>query len=140
MKKKKKTFYAIKIGREVCDKIVNSWEECEKLVIGYPSVYKSFEHEKEAYKYLENMTPEEVELKLIWNKIHMRSRIKEKFEKELGFNIPKYVIDEIILLKEKKTSKENLLLIINFACLSNKISEKNAHKLKKYISEYIESH
>ena len=78
---RKKKVYAIKVGKGVEDKIVNSWEECEKLVIGYPSVYKSFRNIKEANKYLKNMTKENVDMQLLWNEIHKEHRVKEKNKK-----------------------------------------------------------
>ena len=48
----KQKYYAIKTGKGVKDKIVTSWSECEALVKGYPSVYKSFKTEEEALEYL----------------------------------------------------------------------------------------
>ena len=51
-KKKKVKYYAIKEGIGVKDRIVTSWEECSKLVLGYNSVYKSFRTEEEAKEYL----------------------------------------------------------------------------------------
>lgn len=49
---KQQKYYAIKVGKGVKDKIVTSWSECEALVKGYPSVYKSFKTEEEALEYL----------------------------------------------------------------------------------------
>jgi len=51
-KKVKQKYYAIKEGKGVKDKIVNTWTECQKLVLGYPSVYKSFKTKYEAMEYL----------------------------------------------------------------------------------------
>ena len=48
----KQKYYAIKLGKGVRDKIVTSWSECEALVKGYQSVYKSFKTEEEALEYL----------------------------------------------------------------------------------------
>ena len=59
-KQKKQKYYAIKEGKGVKDKIVRSWAECEKLVKGYPAVYKSFLTEEEALKYLGSVKPEKV--------------------------------------------------------------------------------
>ncbi|CUU51197.1 RNase H1/viroplasmin domain-containing protein [Clostridium beijerinckii] len=50
--KNKTKYYAIKEGKGVKDKIVNSWTECQKLVLGYPAVYKSFRTKDEAMEYL----------------------------------------------------------------------------------------
>ena len=49
---KQQKYYAIKVGKGVKDKIVTSWSECKELVLGYPSVYKSFKTEEEALEYL----------------------------------------------------------------------------------------
>lgn len=49
---KQQKYYAIKTGKGVKDKIVTTWSECEQLVKGYPSVYKSFKTEEEAKLYL----------------------------------------------------------------------------------------
>lgn len=44
-------FYAVKSGREIG--IYLSWEECKKLVLGFPKAeYKSFSSRKEAKEYL----------------------------------------------------------------------------------------
>lgn len=59
-KQKKQKYYAIKEGKGVKDKIVRSWDECEKLVKGYPAVYKSFLTKEEALKYLGSVHPEKV--------------------------------------------------------------------------------
>lgn len=45
-------YYAVKVGRK-CNKIVTSWEQCKKLVNGFPGAkYKSFKTKDEAEKYL----------------------------------------------------------------------------------------
>lgn len=59
-KPKLKKYYAIKEGKGIKDKIVRSWAECEKLVKGYPAVYKSFKTEEEALKYLGTVNAEKV--------------------------------------------------------------------------------
>ena len=41
-KKNKKKYYAIKDGIGVSNIIVDTWDACSKLVLGYNSVYKSF--------------------------------------------------------------------------------------------------
>ena len=46
-KKKKQKYYAIKEGKGVKNKIVRTWTECKKLVLGYPSIYKSFYTEED---------------------------------------------------------------------------------------------
>ncbi|WP_425306079.1 viroplasmin family protein [Clostridium neonatale] len=41
-------YYAIKKGNGVTNKIVETWEECKVLVLGYPAIYKSFKTKDEA--------------------------------------------------------------------------------------------
>ena len=44
-------FYAVRIGRT--PGIYMSWEDCRKMVDGYPKAeYKSFKTEEEAFSYL----------------------------------------------------------------------------------------
>lgn len=68
----KKKYYAIKDGKGVKNKIVDTWNECEKLVLGYPAKYKSFKTKDEAMEYLG--------LKVIEEKIDVEpvKRIKKK--------------------------------------------------------------
>ena len=65
---KGKKYYAIKIGNQVSDLIVETWEECQKLVIGYPSIYKSFKTQKEAQNYLDSISLEETDRLLLRNR------------------------------------------------------------------------
>ena len=58
--KSKVKYYAIKEGKGVKDKIVMSWEECSKLVLGYNAVYKSFNTLEEANRYFNNVDVEKV--------------------------------------------------------------------------------
>lgn len=51
-KKKKQKYYAIKEGKGVKNKIVRTWSECKELLLGYPSIYKTFYTEEEAIKFL----------------------------------------------------------------------------------------
>lgn len=52
MTKKNINYYAIRTGRE-CNVIVESWEECEKLVIGFKGAeFKGFISISKANKYL----------------------------------------------------------------------------------------
>ena len=52
MSKKGKKFYAIKEGKGVENVIVDTWDECSELVLGYHSTYKSFKTLDEANAYL----------------------------------------------------------------------------------------
>lgn len=59
-KKAQKKYYAIKEGKGVKDKTVNTWAECQKLVLGYPAVYKSLKTKDEAMEYLGNVNVEKI--------------------------------------------------------------------------------
>ena len=125
--RRKKSYYAIKIGNGVKDKIVTTWEECKKLVNGYPSIYKGFKDKKQAEKYLKNITEKQVEIELKRNEIHRFNRLKEKLEMECHFEIPNYIIDEII----NGNNYENLCSLLWLAVENNRISKKNANILKE---------
>lgn len=129
----KKKYYAIKVGKNVTDKIVNSWEECKELVIGYPSVYRSFKSRKEAELYIKNMTDEKIEIQLMWNEIHRKHRLKEKLEMTLGFKIPMYIAEEL-MNTDLTCNKEKIFLLINMGLINNRLSKKNAEKLRKYVN------
>ena len=82
---KKKKYYAIKIGKGVNDKITTSWAQCKELVIGYPSVYKSFLTEEEAKEYLDTVDVKKVKEKTK-KAMEYRSNtkvLKVRLEKEL---------------------------------------------------------
>lgn len=119
--------YAIKVGNNAKDLIVETWEECERYVIGYPSVYKGFKNKKEAKKYLKEMTETEIKEKLLWGEIHRFRRLKEKLEFEYKFSIPDYIVDEII----NNNNYENLCALLNLAVLNKRISKKNAQIIKE---------
>lgn len=122
-----KYFYAIKVGKNVENFVVNSWKECEEYVIGYPSVYKKFKTEKEAKKWMDNLTDIEVKNILATNEIHRFYRLKEKLEFEYKFEIPNYIVDEII----NNDNYDNLCTLINLAVMNNHISKIKADKLKR---------
>lgn len=74
----KYNYYAIKVGNNVKDLIVEKWEECKEYVIGYPSVYKGFKTRKEAKRYLQEMTEIKVKEKLLWGQVQRFNRLKKK--------------------------------------------------------------
>ena len=122
----KKVYYAIKVGNNVRDEIVTSWDECKKYVIGYKSIYKKFDDKKSAQRWLNSWTEEKIENEFIWNEIHRFHRLKEKIEIEYGFPIPDYIIDEMI----NNNDYDNLCALINLAVLNNRISKKHAKIIK----------
>lgn len=74
--KKTKKYYAIKKGINTENKIVRTWSECEKLVKGYPAIYKSFKSEEEAKEYLGSI--QNIEKKQEENKKAMEFNKKRK--------------------------------------------------------------
>ena len=124
---KNKEFYAIKIGNGVRDEIVMSWDECKKYVIGYKSIYKKFDNKKDAQKWLNSWTEEDIENELRWNEIHRFHRLKEKIQIEYGFLIPDYIIDEIINNKDY----DNLVSLLNLAVINKRLSKQQAKIIKE---------
>ena len=62
-------YYAIRVGAGVKNKIVESWEECKRLVYNYPVVYKKFKTREQAEAYL---------------KLSDRELIKQEYRKKRG--------------------------------------------------------
>ena len=62
-------YYAIRVGAGVKNKIVESWEECKRLVYNYPAVYKKFKTREQAEAYL---------------KLSDRELIKQEYRKKRG--------------------------------------------------------
>lgn len=123
----KKNYYAIKIGNNAKNLIVDSWENCKKYVIGYPSIYKGFKNYRQAKKYLESITNNQVTCMLLENEIQRYKRLKEKLEFEYGFSIPDYIVDEII----NNNDYENLCLLINLAIISKRLSKEQGNIIKQ---------
>lgn len=119
-------FYAIKVGKNVNNLIVNSWKECKEYVLGYPAVYKKFKTKKEAKKWMNNLTDIEVKNILAKNVIHRFYRLKEKLEYEYKFEIPNYIVNEII----NNNDYNNLCSLINLAVVNKNLSHKNGEILK----------
>lgn len=89
MSGKKAKFYAIKEGKGVSNLIVDTWDECSKLVLGYNSVYKSFKTKEEAENYLGSVNVEEVKEKAI---IGMEiKKEKKKKGKAIVIRLPKEI-------------------------------------------------
>lgn len=122
-------YYAIKIGNNVEDEIVSNWKECEKLVIGYPAIYKSFSDKKEAQKWLKNFENKEIESRLKQGEYYRIRKLKEKLGINYTFKIP-YLIKRIIIYS-KNYSYEDFCCALELEIESRKISIKNAEKLKK---------
>ena len=119
-KKKKQKYYAIKEGKGVKNKIVRTWSECKELVLGYPSIYKSFKTEEEALEYLKAI--KDVDKKLEENNKAMEyNKIKKKGTVSVA-NVFKGVrIDKVIA--EEFESKCNDLNISKEKILNELIKE-----------------
>ncbi|MFR1823061.1 MAG: viroplasmin family protein [Clostridium saudiense] len=111
---KQQKYYAIKTGKGVKDKIVTTWSECEQLVKGYPSVYKSFKTEEEAKLYLGSI--KDVDKKLEENNKAMEyNKAKKKGTVSVanvfkGVRIDKVIAEEFeAKCKDLNISKEKIL-------------------------------
>lgn len=113
MASKKVKFYAIKEGKGVSNLIVDTWAECEPLVKGYNSVYKSFKTKEEAENYLGSVKVEEVKEKAI---IGMEiKKEKKKKGKAIVIRLPKEINEKfedrcLELDTEKEKVIEDLII------------------------------
>ena len=109
---KKQKYYAIKEGKDVKNKIVMSWNECKEIVLGYPSIYKSFNTEEEAIKYLNGIKDKDVSI----IKEKVKANIKAKKERKattraISFRVPNDIYNEFInKVEETGMDKDKLLL------------------------------
>lgn len=110
--KSKVKYYAIKEGKDVKNKIVMSWNECKEIVLGYPSIYKSFNTEEEAIKYLNGIKDKDVPI----IKEKVKANIKAKKERKattraISFRVPNDIYNEFInKVKETGMDKDKILL------------------------------
>ena len=111
MAKKKKKFYAIKVGKNCNDVIVRDWNKCKELVHGYNSVYKSFATIEEANKYLSTVNVDNIREQKEFA-IQKRKESKSKGT-HVGFRIPNEIYTE--LEKRSKETGLNIEKIIEFA-------------------------
>ena len=111
-KKVKVKYYAIKEGKGVKNKIVMSWNECKEIVLGYPSIYKSFKTEEEAIRYLNDIKDKDVPV----IKEKVKASIKAKKERKattraISFRIPTEIYNEFInKVEETGLDKDKILL------------------------------
>lgn len=106
--KVKKKFYAIKEGRGVHNKIVNTWKECRELVLGYNAVYKSFKTLDEAQAYLGDVDVVKVKEQSIKG---IESRKKKKATtRSINFRISKELYEDFEKkCKEMELAKEKVI-------------------------------
>ena len=106
VKKKAKKWYAIKDGKGVQNKILTSWTECEKLVKGYPAIYKSFKSEEEAKQYLLDIKDSSItKVRKTYKKgREYREKRKATTRSLNGVRIPK----ELFEILEQKAERDNV--------------------------------
>ena len=111
-KKKKQKYYAIKEGKGVKNKIVRTWTECKELVLGYPSIYKSFSTEEEARKYLNGIKDKDIPVIQDKVKINIQSSKKRRSStKAISFRVPNEIYNEFIKkVDETGLDKDKILL------------------------------
>lgn len=114
VKKKKvkpKKYYAIKKGKGVQDLIVESWDVCSKLVLGYDSTYKSFLTREEAELFLKNV----------------KSR-NEKYEPNLQLKIP----DPIEKVEENMIENKNNYSLSDMSMQKLRLSKEKEFERNRY--------
>lgn len=111
-KKKKQKYYAIKEGKGVKNKIVRTWSECKELVLGYPSIYKSFYTEEEAIKFLGGINDKDIPVIKEKIKVNIQSSKKRRSStKTISFRVPNEVYNEFIKkVDETGLDRDKILL------------------------------
>ena len=111
-KKKKQKYYAIKEGKGVKNKIVRTWSECKELVLGYPSIYKSFYTEEEAIKFLGGINDKDIPAIKEKIKVNIQSSKKRRSStKAINFRVPNEVYNEFIKkVDEAGLDRDKILL------------------------------
>lgn len=79
-------------------------------------------------KYLETkkMSKVEVENMLLKKEIQRFKNLKKKIEYQYGFNIPNYIIDEII----NNNNYDNLCSLVNLAVIQNRLTKEEGIIIK----------
>ena len=111
-KKKKQKYYAIKEGKGVKNKIVRTWSECKELLLGYPSIYKTFYTEEEAIKFLGGINDKDIPaIKEKIKVIIQSSKRRRSSTKAINFRVPNEVYNEFIKkVDETGLDRDKILL------------------------------
>lgn len=111
-KKKKQKYYAIKEGKGVKNKIVRTWSECKELVLGYPSIYKSFYTEEEAIKFLGGINDKDIPAIKEKIKVNIQSSKRRRSStKAINFRVPNEVYNDFIKkVDETGLDRDKILL------------------------------
>lgn len=113
--------------------VMKQLKELLKLTKECTLIYNSKRNREEFNSSLES---DKLEIQLLWDEINKRKQLKEKIQKEMGFIIPNYIIDEFVENKNNM-SYSNLFCLINMAIINNRMSKYNAKKLKAYVTKNI---
>lgn len=111
-KKKKQKYYAIKEGKGVKNKIVRTWSECKELVLGYPSIYKSFYTEEEAIKFLGGINDKDIPTIKEKIKVNIQSSKRRRSStKAINFRVPNDIYNDFIKkVDETGLDRDKILL------------------------------
>lgn len=111
-KKKKQKYYAIKEGKGVKNKIVRTWSECKELVLGYPSIYKSFYTEEEAIKFLGGINDKDIPAIKEKIKVNIQSSKRRRSStKAINFRVPNDIYNDFIKkVDETGLDRDKILL------------------------------
>ena len=129
-----KNFYAIKIGRNVKDLVIDNWEECKNYVLYYNSIYKGFKTKNEARKWLNSWTDEEIAYRLEKQLFYRNIHLKKKILSDLNFRLN---IDILNFILENTYNYNEICKFIDINIEDNKISAYKAGVLKNYLKENI---
>lgn len=88
--------------------------------------YKKIIRNKSSYLKTNKMSKVEVENMLLTEEIDRFKISKEKIEYQYGFNIPNYIIDEII----NNNNYDNLCALVNLAVLQNRLTKEQGIIIK----------
>ena len=104
-----KKYYAIKLGKNVTDKIVTSWKTCKPLVIGCPSVFRSFTIKEDAEQYLKTVNKAKVlEIKA---KSMEKKKVIKATTRTIQTRIPKDIYAEFLCkCEEMEFSTDTVIL------------------------------
>ena len=135
----KKNFYAIKRGKNKTKNIiVDSWDECAKLVLGYNAIYKGFVTREEAEEFLNSNEDKGSSGEVSNKKLKELEKDMEMLKEQINKSNDKKN-------KKKRKSKNSVQFEINipkdlYEVFINKCSELNMSEsdvIKNMIQEWV---
>ena len=96
----------------VKNKIVRTWSECKELLLGYPSIYKTFYTEEEAIKFLGGINDKDIPAIKEKIKVNIQSSKRRRSStKAINFRVPNEVYNEFIKkVDETGLDRDKILL------------------------------